>query len=336
MHSREQKAALERLAADLRRIRTQADKTLNEIHEDTRVPLEVLRRLESDLLAGDEMFNDVYLRSILRGYARAVQHSEPQILDAFEQASNGSYSGGLLPKESDKKKSNSENKKKNRGRKPSSPESDDDTSPNDHKASKPGDRSAVARDDKSVDSDAEEEGKSRGLKGFVLPKFDFRKGGIGILVLAAVATGIYGVNRVLSPDVGTVGSQSEEGSAISSSIIPGAPGGARVDEPGATQDPDEIARQEPFVMPDTVEVSITTVSGVFDPIRVRIDRDLRRPYWADEGDTLTFSFTNRIIFEEQADRVKLYVRGQQYPLSSNRTSFTLTRDLVEEFLTPPS
>ncbi len=91
MHSREEKAALERLAADLSRVRTQSEKTLTEVHEDTRIPLEVLRKLESNLLSGDSMFNDVYIRSILRSFAVAVGVEPSQILGAFESASAGAY-----------------------------------------------------------------------------------------------------------------------------------------------------------------------------------------------------------------------------------------------------
>lgn len=337
MHSREQKAALERLAADLRRIRTQADKTLTEIHEDTRIPLEVLRRFEKDLLSGDSMFNDVYLRSILRGYARTVNHDEASILQAFEDAAAGTYDGHLgvaEPEAATPTTSGPKKKTKKERRQKKKQETSGDQGPATDKSTSSKDRPPVPNESKSEESPELKQTRKR--KGFIIPGFDFRKGGVGILVLLAVATGIYGVNRILSPDSKTMASvTSTDDSASGSTLIPGAPGGAAENKADTISDPDSTddAAAVPFVFPDTVAVSITTLSGVFDPIRVRVDRDLRRPYWADEGDTLTFTFTSRIIFEEQADRLKLLVLGKEYPLPRTRSSFTLTREMAEEFVT---
>ncbi len=318
MHSREQKAALELLAEDLRRIRTDSGKTLVEVHEDTRIPLEVLRRLESDLLSGDKMFNDVYLRSILRGYARTVQASDETLLSAFEEASKGIYGQGTRivdPKpEVNLKKSDhgtgKKRKKKKAHREGTIEKSDKSASP------PQGDRPA---------SSPQTEGKER--RKFVLPKFDIRKGGIGIVVLVAVATGLFAVVQILSTD-GEAQTAESQNTRSEQAIIPGAPGGPASDTASVKN---EV--KTPFVMPDSIEVAIHSRDGVFDPIRVRVDRDLRRPYWADSSDTLYFTFRDRIIFEEQATKMNLLVSGRQYPLpSSLNNSFVLTRELSRQFL----
>ncbi|NND72709.1 MAG: hypothetical protein HKN43_14115 [Rhodothermales bacterium] len=319
MHSREQKAALERLATDLRSIRTRAERTLTEVHEDTRIPLEVLRRLETDLLASDKMFNDVYIRSILRGFANAVDFPAEDVLSAFKEASAGVYGSGRRLVEVPQASSTEITDYDDPAPKPAA-----DISSAEGITSDPDAETSVNPEQRNSDRPPAPKTADAPKKRFVLPKFDFRKGGIGILVLASVATGVFVIARLSGPDNPDSAIAASDVSTTVEELIPGARDGSVL--------PTESVSAQPFVMPDTINVSVFTTSGVFDPIRVRTDRDLRRPYWADSSDTLQFRFVNRIIVEDHLDRMAIEIEGLAYPVNAAASMLSIDRDDVREFL----
>ncbi len=145
--------------------------------------------------------------------------------------------------------------------------------------------------------------------------------------MAAVLTGIYGVLQLtkheLNPefDANSVSGQDDM-------IIPGARDGDSATVAAATTEP----KPESFTMPDIVRVKVFPVDGIFDPIRVRIDRDLRRPYWADSTDTLAFEFRNRFIVENHVNQMNIMVEDETYPIEPSGNSITLTRKVVRQFL----
>ena len=317
MHSREQKAALERLASDLRSIRTIAERTLTEVHEDTRVPLEVLRRLEKNLLINDSMFNEVYVRSILRGFAKAVGFPAERILDAFQEASEGRYGKG--PRLVDESaRPDPEDIEVSEDVEEAVEKASSDESTQEPPSSRPP-AEGITSDRPAVSPDTSRRSKKR----FVLPKFDFKKGGIGILVLASVATGVFVIARMSQPDDpqdAIVASEVSE----ATDLIPGA-------RDGSMESVEPLAA-ETFTMPDTISVAIFSTNGVFDPIRVRTDRDLRRPYWADSSDTLQFQIVDRIIVEDHLDRMGIKIENQLYPVNRSAGALRLDRQDIREFL----
>ncbi len=83
--------ALRRLTDDLRDERKRRDMTLEQVYERTRVPIDVLRQFETDGLIESKMFNQVYLRSLLRSYAFAVGLPVKALTEVFDDASQGRY-----------------------------------------------------------------------------------------------------------------------------------------------------------------------------------------------------------------------------------------------------
>ena len=81
--------------ADLRAVREERGLSLDEIQRETRIPVDVLRRFEEGGLVGDPTYNDVYLRAFLQSYAKAVGLPVAKVMDAYQQHTAGSYSGGL-------------------------------------------------------------------------------------------------------------------------------------------------------------------------------------------------------------------------------------------------
>jgi hypothetical protein len=85
-----------RFAADFRRIREASGLTVQEIHVETRIPVDVLNRFERTGLIEDKSFNRVYLRAIVKSYAEMVGVDDSVALRALEEAVAGTYAGRLI------------------------------------------------------------------------------------------------------------------------------------------------------------------------------------------------------------------------------------------------
>ncbi len=83
--------ALRLLTDDLRAERERRDMTLAQVYERTRVPLDVLDQFENNGLVESKMFNQVYLRSLVRSYAFAVGLPAKALTEVFDEASEGRY-----------------------------------------------------------------------------------------------------------------------------------------------------------------------------------------------------------------------------------------------------
>lgn len=89
------RATASRLAQDLRAIREERDVTLDDVQRDTRMPADILGRFEAGDLIGDPHYNEVYLRNLLKSYAQALGISPQEVVNAYDQVKSGGYDGGL-------------------------------------------------------------------------------------------------------------------------------------------------------------------------------------------------------------------------------------------------
>lgn len=85
------------LEADLRAAREAADLTIEDIHQETRLATNILKRFEAGRLIGDTSFNSVYLKAFLRLYANAVGLGPQKVEVALEAVRRGTYRGELHP-----------------------------------------------------------------------------------------------------------------------------------------------------------------------------------------------------------------------------------------------
>lgn len=76
---------------------------------------------------------------------------------------------------------------------------------------------------------------------------------------------------------------------------------------------EEIFRPEPIVLPDSFRVDIVAFVEALDPIRITVDRDLRRPYWVEHMDTLPFVVADRIQLEREVENTRILVDGFAVP-----------------------
>ena len=85
---------------------------------------------------------------------------------------------------------------------------------------------------------------------------------------------------------------------------------------------------------DSLLVTIVADTDKLDPFRVKVDRDLRRPYWLDQNDSLGFWFKDQIIIEDQLDKMEILFKSFTYPISETDSTarVVITRDSVSAFI----
>ncbi|WP_412067576.1 helix-turn-helix domain-containing protein [Rubrivirga sp. IMCC43871] len=83
--------------SDLRAVREAKGLSLGDIQQQTRIPVDVLRRFETGDLVGDPTYNEVYLQAFLKSYAKAVGVSPSAVTAAYGAVKSGSYRGELHP-----------------------------------------------------------------------------------------------------------------------------------------------------------------------------------------------------------------------------------------------
>ena len=81
--------------ADFTDLRESRGLSLDDLHHETRIPVDVLRRFESGSLLADSSFSDVYLRAFMKSYAKALGVPQSQALAAFDAHAAGRYAGQL-------------------------------------------------------------------------------------------------------------------------------------------------------------------------------------------------------------------------------------------------
>lgn len=84
------------LGQDLKTIREKEGLTLEQIYEQTRIPVHVLEAVEADRIAEDVEHNTTYVRSFIRTYAKALGIEESLIVTCLDRSEEGTYSGELL------------------------------------------------------------------------------------------------------------------------------------------------------------------------------------------------------------------------------------------------
>lgn len=286
-------AAGRQLAADLKKHRVANGIAVKDVMDVTRMAQDVVEELESSGLMNSPIFNRVYLRSMYGSYAEAIGVPVGPVLEALDAAMKGLYEPGQLLSGP-----------------AGSKDGEDASVPVDREAEETASGDVVAQvdtdehkalheDEPTVHSGAPSAfstassrdpiGTSGG--GLLLPNTR----GLAAAVIAAVlliALIWFAVSWLLS-------SPAQDDA---------------VEMPDTTE---VLAVQppvpDPVVLPDTMTLYLTAVEEPLDPIRVTIDRDLRRPYWVEHDSTEMFRFTNRIVLEREVDKARLGLDGFVLP-----------------------
>ncbi len=93
------------LGKDLATIREHQQKTLQDVHDSTKIPLHILQGIEDGSIFTDFDENKTYVRSYVRSYGKALDISESNMIEALDHYELGAYDGQLLDLLSDDPKS---------------------------------------------------------------------------------------------------------------------------------------------------------------------------------------------------------------------------------------
>lgn len=315
------------LGQDLRRIRAAQSVSLDEIYEVTRISPHVLEQLEEDVL-NHPLFNGAYLPPLLKQLAGILELDEETVMEAYDRACEGCYTNQLAaayleeepievseaPSEEDELKASGEVK----------------TAAED-----------LAEGQEAVSGTEEcepvkpEENVPAANQQVVIPETGTLWPAVAMVMLAAlVLTGIgllvVGQDESDSMQAGVIEAEPYTAPALEQ-IEPAEP---LMEEAIEEEAADEDAVEEEVTLGDSIQVDIVATHDRVDPIRVRVDDDLRRPYWIEEADSVRFRVSDRIVLEERLDRVRLLVEGFEYPMeeAGPEGPLTITREEAKTFL----
>ncbi len=289
---------MRRLAHDLRRIREKQQRTLQEIHNETKIAPELLEHFERTALYDHERYNPVYLRSFARTYAAAIGIDPAPVLEALEQAFEGRYRNQLAVQFL--------------GEEPlPEPEAeiDETPAPETPPASRPVQQAKPSLPLVPTPGGLERLERPSRWKAWM----------VRVAVGAVVGLGLWYLLRPTSTPP--------------TELLPmdtAATSAATADTTAAFESPTATAP----TLGDTITATVIAAFDKVDPIRIRVDRDLRRPYWIEQGDSMRFRFTERIILENQLDDIQLRLDGYPYPTDRRDAQgrIVITRAQLQAYL----
>ena len=355
---------------DLSAIREKRNVSLEELRNATKVYPNVIAQFEQDGLKDHPLFNSLYVRAFIRSYAEAVGIPPDEVLNAYDEALSGGYRRQLaiehldLPVEeiealrlmqeqskkaepvftADKFEFDKPAAQKPKSRPKAKPKSTD----------KQPEKSAI---DEAIDSKAtvtfvpKSSGRSRKksdagllekMQGVLKPILGSGKQSALVqwgIVAVGIVIGIVALLQLLS---------FQSSSAQDDSMPPLVAEQPQSDNEASGVDaiaPDSLAPLPaealeveapvvPVVLGDSIPVYVVAADGKLDPFRLKLDRDLRRPYWLDEGDSMLVFVKDRITLEDNLANMDILVEGRSYPIYSTDSLATvvINRDSIQTFL----
>lgn len=335
----------QRFAQDLHRIRKAQGVSLEDLHQETKIPLGLLEQFEASGLFDHPMFNRVYLRSLVRTYARKVDLPIPLALDMLDRALDGTYAGELAaeyfdeapqppadtapPEEKDE--TSAPSKEADAATPPASkegaapPEREQEPAP---PSSKPGtapEATPVTPPLARTVSEQPSPGEPKPPPASVTtPQGEDRRqwviggalivGLIAIIVLIVMLTG-------------------DDGPPETADTQPAADTTTAPEQDTTSLDAPPLAGADVSVG-DTIDVLVVAADAPIQGIRITRDDDVRRPYWIERGNALAAPVRQRIVIERGLDAVQLYVEGYAYPLTrrDDQGRIVITRSDAEAFV----
>lgn len=342
----------QQFALDLQQIREARGVALQDVHEETKIPIGLLEQFEQTGLFDHPMFNRVYLRSLVRTYAEMIHIPTDTALSALDKALNGTYRGELLAATSGQKGvrqiTEAEEPLATERRPPAEPvEPPEQPHPPTAAAPPPPEAEpplveppAVAAADEAAAEVVEEKQPLRPVgtvqtaagpeaqaraRPSSRPKRPDPYGSTGnawqwvagVVVILLLAAGIWAI-------IAFTNTSTPEAAEPVAEAVP---------EPDTV----DVAPPEPVTagvtVGDTIDVVVVAETGPVQQIRVTQDTDSRRPYWIEQGRANRFPVLERIVIEEQLEKIRLLVEGYEFPTSrrDSLNRIVITRETAEAF-----
>lgn len=326
-----------RFSADLRDIREARNVSLSDIHEETKIPIDLLQQFEDTGLFDHQMFNRVYLRSLVRTYAEMVEIDADEAVRYLESALAGTYAGELAAQHlgaADEAAPADAPASDNAARDEPAPEEPTSEEPAPEEAS----AAASTPDEPTTDeppaapsreaSRQEQSEPRRSAEASASRAEGASAAGAGAASASASATS-PSVRRAAdaasgrrpSPAAAAAARKTSTGLWVGIAVVmvaivagiayfllresePAAepePTAAVADTTAAAASEPAPAPPQPVSVPDTMAFVVTAARGKVDHIKVTVDDDVRRPYWIEQGQSRTFEVTDRIVFENPSE-----------------------------------
>ncbi len=326
-------AAAGQFGRDMAALRQSHGISLEALHRQTRISLGILEEFESSGLAHNTLFNRVYLRSFIITYARVVGIDEGLALESLELALAGTYAGEMSGEKTeatggetdpDQASADDQQDSPEQGARPVTPVVTEQatalTSPQRRKLDFPrrfqfeplGTKTRLRKEISTAVHDFREPTQHRGL---ILPHGRVRA------ALFIVAIVVISVSAAVLAFRLTTRDTTQPANQAASGVVQDEPVRMEPRPPEA-----EPVALPPVSLGDSIAVTVIAADGPLDPIRIRVDRDLRRPFWVVEGDSMTFHFRQRMTLEELLDLAVVKVEGTTYPRRNYRADTLLVLD----------
>lgn len=335
------------IGKDLERIRIAEGLTIEDMHHATKISVAILETIENGSIFENKNVPNIYLRSYVRSYGRALKIDDSLLIKGLDQQETGNYNQLLLDgyapvsKEAVTKKftldsvqakkpplfskaPEKEEKKtvlpeKNDPPKSLKPEAESQVKEEMSKQEPPSNEKKVAAKT-TVKEEKDVDWADMGHKFHPLEKrasfWPF------LIILLLVAAGVASYFLFFH------GNQSTEIASENSSIL-------QFDDP-----PDQASPQgadllpAPLPLSDILYITIYAAYGELGPVRVWSDLKPRLdPYWIETGTAMTFEFENVIRIRGQYQNMLLFKNGHliQDPVANHfyqsENSVELTREL---------
>ncbi len=300
------------LGNDLAVLRKRRDFSIEDVHEITKIPAQIIRSIENDSIQDRMDMNTTYVRNYIRSYARAIGIDESKIVKALNKVQQNNYNGELLGED-----------------KPSPNPADDDISDDDSvDNSQQEERTESAQDDKagrgernaasSPQNRSQEEWDWVEVGRNAPPRSSSQRKTFSMIILliillaAAFLTYYFLYHAGASPNSQTTMNNIEQPAAPQSNASPDTPNGNQ-----AANDSTMRQSGQAFAsLPDTLTLTVYAVNGKLNPIRIYTDLTGKyNPYWVKQGDSLQVRFTDtvRVQAVNQYNHLQLQFRGRLIP-----------------------
>ena len=371
-----------RFASDLQRIRQKKGVSIEKLQEETKIPSGLIEAFEETGLFDHPIFNRVYLRSFVRNYARVINISPAFTLKALEEALAGNYEGrlateylGISEEEAEKTTEETEARASAPAADPTpqAPKDSTEAEPEPPSADEPAfEKEPVSTPPAEKETTPAEEESAAEAKSAEPSKEELTAAGASasgagaspssaskkasrqsrrrsrrstsrsssrqqLLYLGAALVVIaLGGWLLFSFMNGENAGQAEEANA-SAPVATDTAGAAQQGQLPA----EEVATQSVDIGP-TMDFNVVAAQGPVRELRVKVDEEVRRPYWIEEGNEMTFEAQNRISFEPPTeatserplDMIALQLEGVQYPTDQRDAQgrIVITRETAQAFL----
>lgn len=333
------------LGRDLAHIRKEQGLSLEDIYEATKIPIKILESIEDDSIFTDAENNATYIRSYVRGYAKALSIDEKQIIYALNKVEKNDYSGSLQSLFEEQPEDSYEDSE------------EDDADEESKDSDEPGDDRMVHDHSPEFQPDQTDlsEDSSEAPKSSPLPKADHpdvksvdwadmgRKfqplksvrsrtwAGIFITLLIITAAVsffyFYETDPASTEAAGNQTTTQQEESpeqkvstdSLELDIVPSSETNDTSEQQPVTT-ADDIPNEALSALPDTLSVVLYAAYGRLEPVRVYTDiMDDINPYWIEQGEAIRFNFVNELNIRGQFSRLVLLLNG--HPVQNLRENF---------------